>query len=121
MHKQKGLTLISWIIVLVYLLFQAVIAMKIIPVYITDASVKTIFKELPADPDARGLNTNQLRILIMKRLRMNSVYSLKPENIKIKRGRGENIVTINYAPTGKLLGNLDYIIRFHHETTVPLR
>ncbi len=120
MYKQKGLTLISWIIVLLFLLFQGIIAMKIIPVYITDESVKTIFKELPDDAEARGMTANQLKILILKRLRMNSVYSLEPDNIKIKRGRRDNIVTINYAPHGELFGNLEFVARFHHEAKVPL-
>ena len=40
--KQRGLTLISWLVIIIFLLFQAVIAMKVVPVYMADAGVKSI-------------------------------------------------------------------------------
>lgn len=119
--SQRGLTLISWIIVIVFLLFQGVIAMNVIPVYMTDSSVKSIMQGLPNDSVARNASTKELKIVVAKRLSMNSVYTVTPEHIKVKKGRGENIVTIEYEPRGKLIGNLEYIVSFKHEARVPSR
>jgi len=119
--KQRGLTLISWIVVIVFVLFQGVIAMNVIPVYMTDATVGTIMKELPNDPVAQRASVKQLKIIVAKKIRMNSVYTIKPEDIKVKKGRGENIVVINYEPRGKLIGTLDYIVSFHHEARIQTR
>lgn len=119
--KQRGLTMISWIVVIVFLLFQGVIAMNVLPVYMTDSSVKTIMKELPNDVSARGSTVSELRILVIKRLSMNSIYSIKSDRVQVKKGRGENIVTIEYEPRGKLIGNLEYIVSFKHEARVPAR
>ena len=44
--KQGGLTLISWLVIIIFLLFQGIILMKVVPVYMTDASVGSIMKEL---------------------------------------------------------------------------
>jgi len=121
MSNQKGLTMISWIVVIVFLLFQAVIAMNVIPVYITDSSVKKIMEALPNDVKARDTSTQGLKVMVAKRLSMNSVYSIKPEHIKVKKGRGENIVTIEYEPRGKLVGNLEYIVSFKHEARIKTR
>ncbi len=121
MSTQKGLTMISWIVVIVFLLFQAVIAMNVLPVYITDSSVKKIMTELPNDAKAREASASGLKMLIVKRLSMNSVYSIKPDYIKVKKGRGENIATIEYEPRGKLIGNLEYIVSFKHEARVITR
>ena len=121
MSKQKGLTLISWIVVIVFLLFQGVIAMNVLPVYITDSSVKKIVGDLPNDAKAREVSASGLKTLITKRLSMNSVYTIKPEHIKVKKGRGENIVTIEYEPRGKLVGNLEYIVSFKHEARIKTR
>ena len=121
MSKQKGLTLISWIVVIVFLLFQAVIAMNVIPVYITDSSVKKIMAALPDDAKARETSTKGLKALVAKRLNINSVYSIKSEHIKVKKGRGENIVTIEYEPRGKLIGNLEFIVSFKHEARIQTR
>lgn len=121
MNNQKGLTMISWIVVLVFLLFQAVIAMNVIPVYISDSSVKKIMTELPHDVKATGASAKGLKSLISQRLSMNNVYSVKPENIKVKKGHGENIVTLEYEPRGKLIGNLEFIVNFKHEAKVKTR
>ena len=118
---QRGLTMISWMVVLVFLLFQAVIAMNVIPVYMTDSSVKSIMEGLPSDAVAQNATTKGLKPLVAKRLSMNSVYTVKPEHIKVKKGRAENIVTIEYEPRGKLIGNLEYIVSFKHEARVPSR
>ena len=116
--NQRGLTLISWIVIIVFLLFQGVIAMNVLPVYMTDASVKNILEKLPDDSVAKEKTPSELKTLILKRLSMNSIYTVKPEYIKVKKGRGENIVTIEYEPRGKLIGNLEYIVNFKHEARV---
>ncbi len=116
--NQRGLTLISWVVVIVFLLFQGVIAMNVLPVYMTDASVKKIMENLPNDPNARKAPLSKLKPLVAKRLSMNSIYTIKPEYIKVKKGRGENIVTIEYEPRGKLIGNLEYIVSFKHEARI---
>ncbi len=119
--KQRGLTLISWVVVIVFILFQGVIAMNVLPVYMTDATVSSIMKELPDDVTAQRASAKELKVVVAKKIRMNSVYTIKPENIKVKKGRGENIVLINYEPRGKLIGTLDYIVSFHHEARVRTR
>jgi len=120
-NKQKGLTMISWLIIIVFLLFQGVIAMNVLPVYITDSSVKKIMAELPNDAKAKETSTKRLKALVAKRLSINSIYSIKPEHIKVKKGRGENIVTIEYEPRGKLVGNLEFIVSFKHEARIKTR
>jgi hypothetical protein len=120
-RKQQGLTLISWVVVIVFLLFQGVIAMNVIPVYITDSSVAEIMKSLPGDPKSQGLSPRELKTVLAKRLSINSIYDVTAENITIKKGRGVNIVTIEYEPRGKLIGNLDYIVSFSHEAKVASR
>ena len=94
--KQRGLTLISWLVIIIFLLFQGVIAMKVIPVYMTDASVKSIMEKLPTDPTALETPTSELKNLIMKRLSMNNIYSIKPEDIKIKRKPVPLTVTLQF-------------------------
>ena len=118
---QLGLTMISWMIVIVFLLFQAVIAMNVIPVYLTDSSVKSIMADLPNDSVAKNATTMELKGVVAKKLSMNSVYTIKPEHIKVKKGRAENVVTIEYEPRGKLIGNLEYIVSFKHEARIPTR
>ncbi len=115
LKNQQGLTMISWIVVIVFLLFQGVIAMNVIPVYMTDSTVKSIMKKLPNDVKARAATTKELRVIVTKHLNVNNIYNIMPEQIKITKGRGVNIVTIAYEPRGKLIGTLDYIVSFNSD------
>ena len=119
--KQRGLTMISWMVVLVFFIFFAVMLMNILPVYMTDATVATVMEGLPDDDTAKRTSTKGLRSLVHKRLTINSVYSIELETIKVKRGRGENIVVIEYEPRGTLVGSLDYIVSFKHEARIKTR
>ena len=121
LKNQQGMTMLSGMVVGVFLMFQVVIAMNVIPVYLTDSSVKSIMESLPNDNTARGTSTKNLKALVAKRLSLNSVYTIKAQHIKVKKGRDENIVTIEYEPRGKLIGNLEYIVSFKHEATIPTR
>ena len=121
LKNQQGLTMISMVIVIVFLLFQGVIAMNVIPVYMTDMSIGSIVEELPNDIKANDASIKELKVLIAKRLRLNNIYIIKPDDIKVTKGRGENIVSIEYEPRGKLIGNLEYIISFKHEARITKR
>lgn len=120
-RKQKGLTMISWIIVIAFLGFQGVLALNVIPVYLNDKSVKSIMEGLPNDSDLRSGNIKKIRETITKRLKINNIYSIKKDNISFKKDRSGIKVTIVYEPRGTLVGNLDYIITFKHETVIPKR
>ena len=46
MTRQSGMTMISMVIVVVFLLFQVVIAMNVIPVYLTDSNLKKDYERI---------------------------------------------------------------------------
>ncbi|NNJ98152.1 MAG: DUF4845 domain-containing protein [Gammaproteobacteria bacterium] len=119
MKKQKGLTLISWLVIIAIVLFNGIIALNIVPVYISDHSVKTLMKNLEMDSTVRGGTAKALKQAITKRLRINNVYSVSKEHISVKKGKDGYLVKIKYEPRGKLIGNLDYIVTFKHEARIP--
>ena len=121
MKKQKGLTLISWLAILGLVLFNGIIAMNLMPVFLNDHSVKTLMENLPADSTLKGATPKKLKDTITKRLRVNNVYSVTRDHIALKKGKHDYLITIEYEPRGKLIGPIDYIVTFKHEARVPLR
>jgi len=116
--RQRGMSMISWIIVIAFLLFQGIMAMKIIPVYINDASVSSIMKELPNDSSLSHASISKIRDTVEKRLKINNIYDIDRNDIVIKPGQGGYDVTLDYESRGTLFGNLDYIISFKHEASI---
>ena len=121
MKRQKGLTMISWLVLLAIVLFNGVIALNVVPVYINDHSVKSVMKNLEMDSSVRGKHPKALKELITKRLRINNVYTVTKENISVKKTKIGYMITINYEPRGKLVGNLDYIVTFRHDANIPAK
>jgi hypothetical protein len=121
MKKQKGLTLISWLAIIAVVLFNAIIAMNVVPVYLNDHSVKTLMQSLETDTDLKGATPKKIKEIITKRLRINNIYSINKDHIAIKQTKSGYLVTIEYEPRGRLVGNLDYIVSFKHEARLPVR
>ena len=118
LNKQKGMTMISWAVVLVFVGFQFLIAVKIIPVFAQDHTIGGLWKNLGNEAVLVGQTPEKIRNLILKRLQINNVYSLTRDDIKIKRAKGYYIVTVEYEPRGSIIGKLDYIVSFKHEAKI---
>jgi len=121
MKKQKGLTLISWLAIIAVVLFNAIIAMNVVPVYLNDHSVKSLMESLESDSDVRGASPKKIKNIITKNLRINNIYSVTKDNITIKKSKNDYVITIEYEPRGRLVGSLDYIVSFKHEARVAIR
>jgi len=121
MKKQKGLTLISWLAIIAVVLFNAIIAMNVVPVYLNDHSVKTLMQSLETDSDLRGATPKKIKKIITKKLRINNIYSVNKDHITIKKSKNDYVISIEYEPRGRLVGSLDYIVSFKHEARVPVR
>lgn len=115
---QSGLTLISWVVILAFLGFQAVMAMNILPVYINDHSVASVVSSLADDDEIKSSTTRKIKDKVLTKLKINNVYDIKPDNIVVKKGREGVLVAVSYEPRGTLVGNLEYIVSFNHEVLV---
>ena len=112
------MTMISWAVVLVFVGFQFMIAIKIVPVFAEDHTIGSFWESLGNEAVFVGKTPQKIRNLILKRLKINNVYSLTRDDIKIKRARGYYIVTVEYEPRGSIIGKLDYIVSFKHEAKI---
>ena len=121
MKNQKGLTLVSWMAIISLVLFNGILALNVAPVYLNDHSVKSLMEGLNTDSSLKGATPKKIKATIKKRLRVNNVYSVGIDNIKLKKSKNDYIVTIEYEPRGRLIGSLDYIVTFKHEARVPIR
>ena len=71
--NQKGLTFISWLIILAIGGFFVMLGMKLTPIYLENQSVKSVVKSLNNDPLIRKTDTRGIRKIIKKRMKINSI------------------------------------------------
>ena len=121
MHKkQRGLTMISWMIIIGFLAIQGIMAMRIIPVYLNYGTVKSILDELAASPDVKDKNAKAINQLLRKRLGINNLYKLEKSKDAFKFSKIPNgyHIVCKYEDRGPIFKNLEFVATFKHEVDI---
>ena len=118
-RKQRGLTLISFGIVLAVGLFAAYTGMKLIPVYLEYHALLNALKLVQSDPASADMPPAQIRNRIINSLWVSYASdNIKHEHIKISRSDGVKI-HVKYEVRKTWIGNVDLLA--HFDKTVTLR
>lgn len=110
---QQGLTLISIIFILGFIAVSVLLTLKTIPIYMDHNKVASALKALKESPDFTALSEPEIRLNLSKRFRINYVYDVTDDDIKVIK-HGEYVkVDIEYDTVVKLVGNLSLLAEFH--------
>jgi len=110
-HKQSGMTLTSFLMVLAVVGFALYIGMKLFPMYQEFYSVKMSMKSIAAE-STRDTDPSRATELFFKRMDMNYSESVKRDNIKFERIDGGWRMNVDYEVRRSLIGNLDIVGNF---------
>jgi len=119
MKKQQGLSIIGLLVVLLMAGALGFFGLKVGPTYMENWTLKKMMQDLQTDDDVIGKPPSTIRTAVMKRIRVNGVYNLSPSNVKIKRVGASNVVTLDYAVTKPLAGNMDVVMTFKETANIP--
>ncbi len=118
-RKQRGLTLIGFIIVLAFGLLIAYTGMRVIPMYLEYYALINALNTLQTTPGAKDMEPSRMRTNIINSLWVSySSNNIKREHIRISRSDGVK-VRVAYEVRKPWVGNLDLIGKF--DKTVVLR
>ena len=115
-RTQRGMTLLSFVIVLAVVGFFAYVGMKLFPMYSEYYSVKQALKGLQAEPGIANQDPGRIKDLFFRRLYISYSDNVKPENVKLQRiqkGSPGWEMTVDYEVRKSLVGNLDVVGKFH--------
>jgi len=117
-RKPRGMTLMSFVMVLVVAGFFALVAMKLFPMYSEYFNLKGVMEEYASQPNSASLPPAQMYADLSRRFGIAYVSSVKKENIKVIREGGVSRLNIAYEVRVPLFGNLDVVGKF--DNTVDL-
>lgn len=117
-RKPRGMTLMSFVIVLVVVGFFALVAMKLFPMYSEYFNLKGVMEEYAAQPNSASIPPAQMHTELNRRFGIAYVDSVEKEHIKIIREGGVSKLNIAYEVRVPLFGNLDVVGKF--DNTVDL-
>jgi hypothetical protein len=121
MHKQRGLTLISWVIVLALVAFFATLTIRLLPMYQEYYSVLQVMSSMEDELKNNQLTKQQVEILLYKRFDTGYIFSVKKENMEILRGKNTPYITkiiLDYEVRKPFMFQIDLIGHFHKEIDV---
>ena len=120
-HAQRGMTLISFVVVLALVGFFAYIAMKLVPMYSEYYAVKSALKGLQAEPGIANRDPAKIQDLFFRRLYISYAENVKAENVKIERIDGGWDMSVDYEVRKPMMGNLDVVGKFATSTKLTNR
>jgi hypothetical protein len=111
-HKQSGLTLIGFVIVLAFVIFVSFIGMKIAPIYMEYYSVVSAMNGVASERGSANLSPYDVRVKVLNRLYVSyAAENVKEKHIKLTRNNGVNL-RIAYEVRKPVIGNLDVVAKF---------
>ena len=111
-NKQKGMSGVSIMVLLVAIAFIAIIFLKIMPIYFDAFKVGDV---VSAMKDERGLgekSNNEITTMILKRLDVNMVSDVIKDDVIIEKTKDTVFIDVEYEVRKPMFGNLDVIISF---------
>ncbi len=109
---QNGITLLSFLFVLIVVGFSAFVAMKLFPMYQEYYSVKSSMKGLESEPGVADMDPARIQELFFRRLYINYSENVKPAHVKFERTDGGWLMRVHYEVRRPLVGNLDVVGKF---------
>ena len=119
--NQKGLTAITWVVLIGFLSVQGIMALRIIPVYMNYGTLQKLMDALQNDPNIKGKSPKVIRKMLGKRLNINGLYALEKNKsafkfVKSKKGLKLNV---KYEDRGPIFGNLEFVASFEYDVFLP--
>jgi len=115
-RKQKGLTLISMIVVLAVVGFFAYVAMKLIPVYTEYFGVVKSMKAVANMPNAGEATLEQIRNELSLNYSVQYVddNTIPADGVKLETQGGQHKLHITYDKKIPFLYNVSLLVHFDH-------
>ncbi len=121
MHKQRGMTLIGWALVLGIIAFFATVVMRVLPMYQEYYGVLQIMDGMEIEITNNKLTKRQVMTLLEKRFDTGYIFSVKKDNIELLRGKNNvhvSKIVIDYEVRKPFMAQIDLVGHFHTEVDV---
>ncbi|HIY71479.1 MAG TPA: DUF4845 domain-containing protein [Candidatus Luteimonas excrementigallinarum] len=112
-RKQKGMTLLGFVIVLAVVGFFAYVAMRLFPMYSEYYSVRSAMKGLANEPGIATQDPARIQDLFFRRLYISYSENVKKEHVKLRRVDNGWEMNVEYEVRRPLVGNLDVVGKFN--------
>lgn len=115
MGKQKGISALGLLFLLILGGFIVLCLLKIGPLYYDNYKMDAIFTRIGTEGvPIEGQTSDQIRNRFQAQFSVDGIRDVRPRDIEIKRERGEVTLIYQHEDRVNLFGNLDVIVSFEN-------
>lgn len=115
--RQRGISLISGLLLVVIVAFIVLLAVRLFPVYFDYLTLSSVFNDVREQ--AGGESPAAIRDTLERRFEVNDVDVVSIRDVKIKPVRGGTTVSVHYEQRVPFVGNLSLLATFDKTVEVP--
>jgi hypothetical protein len=120
-HSQKGMSILSWLMVLAFIAFFASAVFKMLPHYLDYMSLEKIITSVETEPSMDIRSVGAFYGHVMKGMDVNAIRDLNiKEALKVTIENNEFKAHLKYERREPLIQNIDLVVRFDKEFRVRM-
>jgi hypothetical protein len=105
-QRQKGLSFVGWMALVAIFGLLILSFFKVFPIYNEYFTIQSVLTGLTKDEKVDFKSKRAIWNSLSKRLAVNEVYAITPENVTIERKDGKTTITVSYRTQRPYIGNL---------------
>ena len=117
--RQKGMTLIGFMLLFVFFGFYVLLALKLGPIYFDYYKVKTSLDSLKKEPDLAEKTPKEIIAVLQKRWDVNDIRRITAEDsVVVEKKSGLVKVQLDYEVEEPVFGNVSALVKFNESITI---
>lgn len=116
--KQRGMTVIGLLLVLIVIGFMALVAMKVVPMYIQYFTIKSTIESIRKEPQIAQMSIQDIQTGIDKRFDIGYVNNITARDLKIRNDRSGRVLDLVYQDERELFYGLFVVLKVNETITL---
>lgn len=109
--RQRGMTVIGMLLLIIVIAFAALVGMKVIPMYIQYYSIKSTIESVRKEPQLAQMGAQDIQNAIQKRFDIGYVNNVTARELKIRNDRGGRVLDLIYQDERELFYGLYAVLK----------
>ncbi len=116
--KQKGMTMIGWMLSLAIVGFFVLFGLRLTPLYLDYFSLRDMIDDVSEEAGSGDMTQGQIWRSLEKRLDLNYIDYITQEHLKLKRHGNKTDIALKYEAKRPFFGNIYLVVEFEYEAKV---
>lgn len=117
-RQQHGMTVIGMLLLLVVIAFVALIAMKVVPMYVQYYTIKSTIESIRKEPQVAQMSAQEIQNAIQKRFDIGYVDNITARDLKIRNDPKGRVLDLVYQDERTLFYGLSVVLKVNE--AIPL-